>query len=374
MNLVLISKGLSTMDLSQMTTSSQKFEYSFARNFSNYSSFNVLIISLGLEYGEVLYNESKQLKLVGISGNSMKETISNLKQYLRGVKSKKTIVLNYGYDLMDNLVLTILQRDLNFKRVAFIFDSHYGATENFSRFKYILSEFYFKTSILLSKRIDAFLLFNQQAVEELKITKPYYVTRPGLEPNNLVNKRYSRTNEKFTILYTGTLINYNGIIELLRGFSKIEDNNFQLRIFGAGPLENSVMKYSQKDKRIFYGGLVESGKLKEEYNNADLLINFRKTDHIVAKFSFPSKLIEYISMKKPVLSTNLNFNSEVKKGLFIIDELDSQLIKNKIKAIEAGSDEMKNKKIKIAYQHLIEDFNWQKVISEIESFFYDTFV
>lgn len=373
MNLVLISKGLTKMDLSQMTTSSQKFEYSFAQNFSRYSSFNVLIISLRLEYGEILYNESKQLKLVGVSGNNTKETIINLRKYLMGLKPKETIILNYGYDLMDNLILTFLQVNLKFKRVAFIFDSHYGATENYSKFKYSLSEFYFRSSIYLSKKIDAFLLFNQEAVQELEITKPYYVTRPGLEPNNFDGKRYSRNDKDFTILYTGTLINYNGIMELLRGFTKIEEENFKLRIFGSGPLEDTVMKYSQKDKRIFYGGLVESGRLEEEYDNADLLINFRKTDHIVAKLSFPSKLIEYISKRKPILSTNLDFNSDIKKGLYIIDELDSKLIKNKIKAIELDNDENKNKKINIAYQNLIEEFNWEKIVFEIEAFFHDTF-
>lgn len=374
MNLVMISKELTTMDISQMKTSSQKFQYSFGQNFSCYSSFKVVILSLSLEWGEILNDEKSHLKVVGIRGTNIKETIIFLKRFLREVNSRDTILLNYGYDLIDNIVLTILQKQLKFKRVAFIFDSHYGATENFNGFKYIISEIYFKSSLLLSKRINAFLLFNQHAVRELKITKPYLITRPGVELNDRVESRYSRNHEQFIILYTGTLIEYNGILELLQGFSKIKNRNFRLRIFGSGPLKDAVMKYSEKDKRIYYGGLVESGQLEKEYNESDLLINFRKTDHIVAKYSFPSKLVEYISKKKPVLSTNLDFNLNIKKGIYIINNLEPEFIKNKIEEIALENVQTKNQKINIAYQNLSKEFNWEKVILEIDLFLKEVFV
>lgn len=157
-------------------------------------------------------------------------------------------------------------------------------------------------------------------------------------------------------------------MELLQAFSEINQEEFELRIFGEGPLENDVIEYTNNDSRIFYGGLVQSDELQNEYENADLLVNIRNPGHYVTKFSFPSKLIEYISKGKPILSTNLNFNTDLASGLYIIDDVNPTIIKDKILKIESDSEETKNIKIKIAQRALTIENNWDKIIKEVEVF------
>lgn len=369
MNIVLLSQSIKTNHLSKMKSSSAKFEYSFAWNLSKYTNFNVTVLTTALTKNKICETKERNFKIVGIQGENIKENFINFENYITLVDSKDIAVIYYGYDLRNQLNIFRLKKRLDFITIPFIFDSHQGATENFNWFKKQVSNLYFKISILLLNCNDAFLLFNKQAVEELNIKKPFLITKPGLQINNLKDKKYHRKNKKFVLLYTGTLIKYNGISELLEAFSKIDNDIFHLRIFGNGPLKDEVIEYSNNDDRIFYGGVVESGELRGEYDRADLLINLRDPNHYVSKYSFPSKLIEYISFGKPILTTDLNFDVELADGLYIVKKLTPKEVKNKILEIESESDEMKNNKIKKAQNVILEKNNWNKLIKEVELFF-----
>ena len=108
-----------------------------------------------------------------------------------------------------------------------------------------------------------------------------------------------------TILYTGTLDKRYGIKNLLDTFSDIEEKNLELWICGEGNYKNSVIEASTRDNRIIYYGQLKHQAVMTLQRKATLLINPRLPDGEFTKFSFPSKIIEYMASGRPVIMHRL---------------------------------------------------------------------
>lgn len=106
-------------------------------------------------------------------------------------------------------------------------------------------------------------------------------------------------------LFSGTLSDVNGIALLLDAFCLIPDPTFRLWILGRGPLEHLVRKAAADDTRIVYWGFVPNAEVMRLQRQATLLLNARPTDQLIARYTFPSKLLEYMLSGRPVLSTAL---------------------------------------------------------------------
>lgn len=198
----------------------------------------------------------------------------------------------------------------------------------------------------------------------MKLIKPYYVLKPGINKDKISNYLYNRNNY-FTIIYMGSLMDYNGISEMLEAFQLCKNENMRFRIFGNGGLRNKVIEYSKKDSRVYYGGLVNQDVISNEFLNADLLLNLRDPNDYVCNFAYPSKLIEYMSSGVPVLSTNLKFDNDIKDCLYVVDRLDSIDIKDKIGFIV--NDDIENIKLKTkkSKEYVIKNNNWETICKEL---------
>ena len=77
----------------------------------------------------------------------------------------------------------------------------------------------------------------------------------------------------------------------------------------------------KQDQRIKYLGLLSEVECKQEQSKSSLLINPRKSDEEYCKYSFPSKIIEYMTSGVPVLMAKLpGIPDEYFKYSFIIDD------------------------------------------------------
>jgi len=113
------------------------------------------------------------------------------------------------------------------------------------------------------------------------------------------------TSEERTCLFSGALNEVNGIDLLLQSFSHISDPNFQLWIFGRGSLESLVRAAAAKDPRIIYRGAVPNSDVRHFQRRATVLVNPRPTSNTITRYTFPSKLLEYMLSGRPVISTVL---------------------------------------------------------------------
>lgn len=106
------------------------------------------------------------------------------------------------------------------------------------------------------------------------------------------------------ICYSGTLSTINGIELLLDAFRLLQDPQYRLWIFGRGPLESLVRDAMQQDSRIVFWGFAPNQiDVLRSQRRSTVLVNLRLHDHLINRYTFPSKLREYMLSARPVIST-----------------------------------------------------------------------
>lgn len=193
-----------------------------------------------------------------------------------------------------------------------------------------LQEKLFKTIL----NIDYSVLLTETMAEYLKIEKDKYVVIEGISEES----RYTNSNQeasinflKKRIVYTGTLTKKYGVMNLVNSFRLIENDQYELIICGAGEAANEVIDASNSDNRIKYLGLQQPTRIQEIQLNATLLINPRENNEEFTKYSFPSKIMEYMASGRPVLCYKLDgIPSEYDEYLIYFKDNDEQKVADTI--------------------------------------------
>ena len=75
-----------------------------------------------------------------------------------------------------------------------------------------------------------------------------------LNPIEIKKTKYNKnlSNSK-NIIYAGRLTEEKGIKELIRTWKDVEENDFILKVYGTGPLEDELVKKYSSENIIFYG-------------------------------------------------------------------------------------------------------------------------
>ncbi len=157
------------------------------------------------------------------------------------------------------------------------------------------------------KKCDSFVFLTEQMNDIVNPEKKPFIVMEGLVdinmqelPNALENKFSDRV-----IMYAGALREQYGLKNLVEGFMAYKNENVRLWIFGAGDYAASIEDAAKKDSRICFGGMIPLEKVVENELKATLLVNARPVDMEFAKYSFPSKNMEYMVSGTPVLTTRL---------------------------------------------------------------------
>ena len=118
----------------------------------------------------------------------------------------------------------------------------------------------------------------------------------------------SRSEERY-LLYTGTISDEYCDFKFLKDISKMcEKEHIYIYVAGAGDIKN-FHKYFLDCSNVKYLGLLTPDELLPYINNCVGLINTRPNNEIF-KYSFPSKIIEYLASGKPVVSRYLSCFSD----------------------------------------------------------------
>lgn len=120
----------------------------------------------------------------------------------------------------------------------------------------------------------------------------------------IVQARMSQPRQNI-ILYTGALDENSDIELLLEAFYQIDEHSWQLQIAGNGYKKNQVLEYTQKDARIRYLGFMDNDKILVLQRQAKILVCPRKPNSDVTRYTFPSKIMEYMSSGNAVVCFEL---------------------------------------------------------------------
>ncbi len=175
-------------------------------------------------------------------------------------------------------------------------------------------------------KIDYYILLTPHMIDYLKLPKEKCDVIEGIASedeltNNISIFKYEKNIIKKAFMYAGTLNYIYGIMDLLEGFLKLEYNDIELWICGNGEAEIDIQRIASIDERIKYFGNLDYQRLKNLYSRCYALINPRSASGEYVKYSFPSKIIEYLSTGKPTIAYYLpGIPEEYKEFIFEIKE------------------------------------------------------
>lgn len=103
-------------------------------------------------------------------------------------------------------------------------------------------------------------------------------------------------------LYTGTLNYQYGIMNLLDSYESAETGNVHLVVCGEGEASEEIRKRAKNNDRIHFLGRCSHEKVLELQRRAVALVNPRCNEGEYTKYSFPSKIMEYMSSGRPTIA------------------------------------------------------------------------
>lgn len=169
----------------------------------------------------------------------------------------------------------------------------------FQRFLYFVAE----------RAIDAFVLFTGNMTVPLKVEGRPHIVIEGICPDDLKNSAIPEivdgVHDSKIILYTGSLDERNNIVNLISAFQNMSSQDAKLIICGRGSDEARVRLICQKDSRIIYMGEIDNIEVRALQERATLLVNPRLPGDLYTLYSFPSKILEYLSSGTPCIMYNL---------------------------------------------------------------------
>lgn len=200
--------------------------------------------------------------------------------------------------------------------------------------------------------------------------------RPDIIMEGLVRMNPAEATEQHaakekgkSIVYVGALYVKYGIRTLCQAMEYVSDPDVTLNFYGSGEMVEEIKALGQKDPRIRYHGVVSDAEIYEAETSAALLANPRPTAEAFAKYSFPSKVMEYMLSATPVLTTPLP--SDYLEHVYIIDEETPQGIARAINSIFSLPEEERRAKGAGARKFVIEKKNHQLQAARILQLAFD---
>lgn len=107
------------------------------------------------------------------------------------------------------------------------------------------------------------------------------------------------------VMYAGGVYEKYGVKNLVDAFVALGKPGLSLKIFGDGSYVDELKRVCEEHACVEYMGCMLPEEVVEYEKRALLLVNPRPTDEEFAKYSFPSKTMEYLLSGSPVISTRL---------------------------------------------------------------------
>ena len=186
--------------------------------------------------------------------------------------------------------------------------------------------------------IDTFVLLSEQMKELIPLKGRKYCVVDGLFDINDDRakpvKQTEKDKSKIKLVYTGSLHREYGICEFIKAFVLADLKNTELIIAGSGNAVDMVKDFENKYSNIKYKGILDKDEVTKLQREASLLVNTRNSKGIDAKYSFPSKTIEYMLSGNPILMAKLpGMNDEYFNYMYTMNDACIETMAESIKAV-----------------------------------------
>ena len=154
----------------------------------------------------------------------------------------------------------------------------------------------------LNREVDSYLLLTHAMADALHVGKRPFIVSEGLTDGGSVALPSSRSR---TFVYAGKLAQRFGVQRLLDAFALLPNQDYRLILCGNGEMHGAVEAAAARDARICCAGLLPQAELQTLLAGAGVLVNPRTGVEAYTRYSFPSKIIEYLQTGHPVVSSML---------------------------------------------------------------------
>lgn len=230
-----------------------------------------------------------------------------IKRWIKENKDQKlSIVL---YDLLAPYLLALIgitKKHPNVISCAVIADlpNEYGYEKNLKGIYKYLRILLGKFQLKAVRNCSCFGLLTKQMEIPLQLNSQDCVVIEGFASDRDYIE-YPNSRKKI-LLYSGSIQKIYGLENLLEAFKKIDSVDYELWLCGSGNFEEELQKHILEDHRIKFFGYLTSRETIELQNKATILINPRQNIGEYTKYSFPSKIMEYLSSGRPVIAYKLD--------------------------------------------------------------------
>lgn len=116
------------------------------------------------------------------------------------------------------------------------------------------------------------LLNNKYFGNSEYLVVPNCVNINEIELKKIIDIKNNIDSKIINYIFVGMLEEKKGILNLLKAFENIDNENVKLTICGSGSLEKKIKYYCKKDDRINYLGQLKKEELEKEWIKADVCI------------------------------------------------------------------------------------------------------
>jgi hypothetical protein len=170
------------------------------------------------------------------------------------------------------------------------------------------------------------------------------------------------------VIIGGSLGKTTGLELALSFFSK--KSNLTLYVAGrpfrykAGEMEALVEEYQKNFSNIKYLGHLDHNEYMAVLNECDVALSLRDPADAEHSYNFPSKILEYLSLSKMVVSTKRY--QDVKSGVLFYSDFNEGALEECFKEIyEMSANEIMVRRLAI-YDYLLDNFTEQRAINVVD--------
>lgn len=220
------------------------------------------------------------------------------------------------------------------------------------------------------KNINYFVLLTDSMKSWFNKAISYTVVEGIANPDELDDTcKCSVENPVKHIVYAGGIKFEYGVGDLVSAFCCVEKADWVLDIYGDGPDLANIKALAGDNRNIFFHGPVANSIVVEKLKTADLLVNPRKNQELTA-YSFPSKIIEYMSSGTPMLAYKLDgVPNEYDNYYFHIPDRDAGLIEALTQVMDMDRSfrrEMGKKAKQFIIENKTPDVQCKKIVQLLE--------
>lgn len=274
----------------------------------------------------------------------------------------KIIVYNCDFSMVISLILVRIIK--NFDIILEI--EEFYSTNAKSK---ILQKIYRCLEMLIIRKADYFIVSNRNMLNRIKSikktkTRINFLINFGYSDEKIIKILPTKGTRRSFILYSGRDDYYGGFDILLESLKYI-DIKLNLIITGKNFEGLNFEKYKTKFVNIENKGFLKKEDFEILLKKANLCISPLRSKCDFARFSFPSKIIQYLEYGNIVISSEIEAINQLgilRKYIFTYPKDDPMLLSTIIK---------KNYKKRILKSNIIDDFNkfFDNKTKELKDFF-----